>query len=134
MRPVLLGWSSPIFWLLAPALAQPAFGRHIVGSAILFALSSLSTPVLRAAEKPLADTQIHYDGSESSAVKDLQQVLAPYKAGEITLEKAPQAGRTGQEFYLQRINGRTLIKYTAKTSLENGIYTLLDRWGFHWYG
>ncbi|MDB6033709.1 MAG: hypothetical protein JWM16_4047, partial [Verrucomicrobiales bacterium] len=113
-------------------------------SAIVLCLLSQSGSLLGAAEEPLpkkvegsgtvAATQIIYDGPESSAVADLRQVLAGFKAGEIRLEKVPQEQRTGQEFYLERTNGKTVIRYTVKTSMENGIYTLLDRWGFHWYG
>lgn len=79
-------------------------------------------------------TRILYDGPETEAVKDLRQVLAHFPAGEIVLESVPLEQRTGQQFYLERTNGKTLIKYTVTTSLENAIYTLLDRWGFRWYG
>src|SRR5690349_15343838 len=79
-------------------------------------------------------TNIIYDGADNPAIQDLRQSLQSFKAGEIKLEKTELGTRTGQEFYLERKNEKTLIRYTVPTSLENAIYSLLDRWGFHWYG
>ena len=81
-----------------------------------------------------AATNILFDGADNEAVKDLRQALQGFNAGEIVLEKTALGAHTGQEFYLARRNGKTYIKYTVNTSLENAVYTLLDRWGFHWYG
>ncbi|MEO6907450.1 MAG: hypothetical protein ABI210_06130, partial [Abditibacteriaceae bacterium] len=79
-------------------------------------------------------TKIDYTGEETDAIKDLRQALQGYNAGEIQFEKTDLGARTGQEFYLDRKNEKTTVKYTVNTSLENAIYTLLDKWGFHWYG
>src|SRR4051812_33939737 len=92
-------------------------------SALLLYLFCQPGSILNAAEQPLpakapgsgtiAATHIIYDGLESSAVADLRKVLAGFKAGEILLEKVPQEQRTGQDFYLERTNGRTVIRYTV---------------------
>lgn len=79
-------------------------------------------------------TQVHYQGPDSPAVDDLREVLKDYDAGEIELQKVPLGSRTGQEFYLERKHQKVRIRYTTNNSLENALYTLLDRWGFHWYG
>lgn len=78
--------------------------------------------------------QIAYQGPPSAAVADLQDVLRGYDAGEIALVKVPLGAHTGQEFYLERRRGKVRIEYTTASSLENAIYTLLDQWGFRWYG
>lgn len=77
---------------------------------------------------------IRYQGPPCAAVTDLQEALVGYDAGELVLEQVPLAKRTGQEFYLERRRGVVRIRYTTPNSLENAIYTLLDRWGFRWYG
>lgn len=79
-------------------------------------------------------TRILYEGPPSPAVTDLQTALEGYDAGEIRLARVPLGGRTGQAFYLERRRGKTRLQYTTSNSLENAIYTLLNRWGFHWYG
>ncbi len=106
MRLPLSNWFIPVL-LLAPLL-----GRGAAASA----------------------ASIIYEGPESEAVNDLREALRGFEAGEIKLDKVERSNRTGQEFYLERSNGKTLIKYTTANSLENAVYTLLDRWGFHWYG
>lgn len=83
------------------------------------------------AESP---TVIRYAGEASPAITDLTNCLAGYPAGTIVIEPVPLGTRTGQEFYLERTTGRTLIQYTNVNSLENAVYTLLDHLGFHWYG
>jgi len=108
-------------------------------------LIGLSASALLAADQPLAanaapadpsarSTRILYEGPESDAVNDLRKVLSGFPAGEILLESVPLEQRTGQQFYLERTAGKTVIRYTVKASLENAIYTLLDRWGFRWFG
>ena len=83
----------------------------------------------------LSATDIIYEGPASEAVKDLREALGGYEAGEIRLERVERGdGRTGQAFFLERSGGRTLIRYTTANSLENAVYTLLDHWGFRWYG
>lgn len=79
-------------------------------------------------------TKVIYEGVESEAVTDLRDALQGYEAGEIKFERVERGDRTGQEFYLERSRGKTLIKHTTASSLENAVYTLLDRWGFRWYG
>ena len=103
-----------------------------------------AAPVAKPVTKPVAAaktntitvaaTNIIYDGPDNEAIKDLRQALQGFNAGEIKLEKVEIATRTGQEFYLVRKNEKTYIKYSVNTSLENAVYTLLDKWGFHWYG
>jgi hypothetical protein len=121
-----------------------SLARHlIVYSAVVIGLAANSLPLAAATSpnpKPVVTantmtaTNIIYDGPDNEAIKDLRQALEGYKAGEIKIEKVDLGTRTGQEFYLERKKEKTLIKYTVGTSLENAIYTLLDRWGFHWYG
>lgn len=82
----------------------------------------------------VAPTNIIYAGSENETINDLRSVLQGFNAGEIKLEKIDLGTRTGQEFYLERKNEKTLIRYTVDTSFQNAVYTLLDMWGFHWYG
>ena len=79
-------------------------------------------------------TIISFSGSPDDAVSDLQNILSRYNAGNITLSKVPLEKRTGQEFYLAIQGNNTEIKYTTQNSLENAVYTYLERLGFRWYG
>src|SRR5688572_23807159 len=77
---------------------------------------------------------IEFKGEAGEAIADLRACLEGYEAGPITIEKVELGQRTGQEFYLERTGGTTLIRYTTANSLDNAVYTLLDHLGFRWYG
>jgi hypothetical protein len=124
--------SAPLLFAAEQPLLQKASPVQALAQGTLLNQQAVGDAAARSS--PVAPTHILYDGPENSAVKDLRQVLGNLSAGEIRLENVPLEKRTGQEFYLERIQGKTLIRYTVKTSLENAIYTLLDRWGFRWYG
>lgn len=80
-------------------------------------------------------TVIEYKGEPNESITDLRACLERgYDAGTIRIEKVESGARTGQEFYLERKGGRTVLRYTTPNSLENAVYTLLDHLGFRWYG
>jgi hypothetical protein len=81
-----------------------------------------------------AKTQIIFNEEDNIAITDLRQVLVGYEAGIIKFNKVAIDARTGQDFYLAISNKQTEIKYTTDNSLQNAVYTLLDIWGFRWYG
>lgn len=87
-----------------------------------------------AASLNAAPTEINFVGEDSSAIADLRETLQDYEAGTIHFEKVALGERTGQTFYLSRKGDKTSIKFTTAQSLENAVYTLLNDWGFHWYG
>jgi hypothetical protein len=113
-----------VAWLIAAVIA-PAMKIKLFLTLLAFALC----PIAHA-----APTTVLYDGEKSPAIDDLKMALEDYNAGTIQFEKTDLGMRTGQEFYLVKKGDKTYIKYTVETSLENAVYTLLDEWGFHWYG
>jgi hypothetical protein len=79
-------------------------------------------------------TNIIHTGQDV-AIDDLKESLKGYNAGTISLQQVGLEGRSnGQEFYVEIKDGKTKILYTTKNSLANAVYTLLDMWGFRWYG
>jgi hypothetical protein len=106
--------------------------------AALCAFALLSARAQAAAPPPAAEapasTRITYPGDPAASVDDLRHVLEGYAAGDIELQPVAAGPRDGQSFFLRRQSGKTLIQYTTRHSLDNAVYTLLDRWGFRWYG
>ncbi len=72
--------------------------------------------------------------AKNDAIDDLRSALSGYNVGVITITQTPLSNRTGQEFYLAIQDNKIEIKYSTINSLYNSVYTLLDMWGFKWYG
>jgi hypothetical protein len=102
---------------------------------IIFVLVACCVGVGTTAAESESPTAIQYNGAPSDGVADLRTCLAEgYDAGTILIEQVALGDRTGQAFYLERKDGRTVIRYTTENSLNNAVYTLLDHLGFRWYG
>jgi hypothetical protein len=109
----------------------------VVGLAVgVFLSNATETPPPAAgAREHVEDEPTIIDAkTELEAIRDLRKTLEGYTAGRIVIERVPLETRTGQAFYLEVAPSRVLIRYTTEHSLENAVYTLLDDWGFRWYG
>lgn len=72
----------------------------------------------------------------NETITDLRSVLSSYNTGckAISIQKVALAGRTGQAFYISANNTDVELRYTTENSLENAVYTYLDKLGIRWYG